>query len=809
MKQSIGIVLACVVMLLVWGCDDASITSFSAPDEDGSEQADGDFDEIAESADDEDEESSDGDEPDGDQDEELDEEIDSDAELDVAEEDEEEIAPVFPISVVTGNNHACALMEDETVRCWGSGSKGQLGNGAFDDHTAPVQVSDLVGVTSISSGFDHTCAIMHDGSVKCWGYNNLGQLGDGTSGTDRNMPVSVVGLDTPAVEVTTGLMFTCVLTNSGSARCWGNNSSQQLGDGTGTNSLTPVEPVGLDTGVIQISSGRNHSCALLNTGELRCWGWNWVLGGLENVATPTIISDLESGVETVDSSDVHVCAIVAGGGLKCWGRNESGQLGDGNSGDHRYRHTPQYVSGLTTGVRSVALGARHTCAVLDSGQMKCFGNNWDGQLGIGTSGTGYWSMAPQSVLGLSVEIEDLSLGAAFGCVLTDDQDILCWGDDSYGQLGMETSGAFTSPVQVSVLGQGVQELSLGNRHSCALDSLGQVRCWGSNGSGQLGDGTQQTHLTPVMVSGLGTGHKSIAAGVAHSCAVTEAGAAMCWGNNFYGQLGDGSKTDRPMPVGVSGLTSGVKGVGAGRNHSCAVTILGAAKCWGVNISRQLGDGSNTDSSVPVDVVGLDEGVNDIDAGWQFSCALTSAGAVLCWGANDAGQLGNGDAGTSQYEPVAVFGLDSGVQILSVGDYHACAITSDGGAVCWGSNSLGRLGNGSTVSSDIPVSVTGLSSGVVSIDAGYTHSCAVISSGAVKCWGSNTAGELGDGSRDTYSSTPRAVIGVDNAVGVAIGVEHTCAILDNGSVVCWGDSGDGQIGNGYGVNQTSPALPVSF
>jgi alpha-tubulin suppressor-like RCC1 family protein len=241
---------------------------------------------------------------------------------------------------------------------------------------------------------------------------------------------------------------------------------------------------------------------------------------------------------------------------------------------------------------------------------------------------------------------------------------------------------------------------------------------------------------PVAVSGLSTGFAANSAGGYHTCALTTAGGVLCWGYNAEGQLG-GYSNGGPVPVAVTGLSSGVAAISAGIYHTCALTTAGGVLCWGYNGNGQLGDNSTTYSPVPVAVSGLSSGVAAISAGSAHTCALTTGGAAQCWGYNADGQLGNSSA-TDSHVPVAVSGLSSGATTISAGFYHTCALTTGGAAKCWGYNGFGNLGNNSTSNAGVPVAVSGLSSGVTAISAGLVDTCAVGAPGVPMCWGDDLA-----------------------------------------------------------------------
>ena len=359
----------------------------------------------------------------------------------------------------------------------------------------------------------------------------------------------------------------------------------------------------------------------------------------------------------------------------------------------------------------------------------------------------------------------LATGAEHTCAVTSAGGVQCWGNNNVGQLGTGTMTASPLPTDVLGLDRRIAAVAAGAWHSCALTTTGGVICWGDNLNGQLGNGKTTIATAPVDVVGLTSGVVAIAAGSFHTCALTDTGGVKCWGSNHYGQLGDGGTTDRTTPVDVIGLTGGVRAITAGSGHSCAVIDDDTAKCWGANWLGQLGKGntSSQPSPVPTTVTGLNPGVSMISAGGNTTCAVVSGGAQ-CWGNGRDGQLGNGASLIYKTTPVAVSNLTEDLATIAVGYTHVCAVTATGRTWCWGLNSAGELGDGTTVESNIPVAVTALGTETISVavsNSAYAinsiseHSCAVLVGGQIRCWGVGNAGRLGVGTTDN-SATPLAL-----------------------------------------------------
>jgi alpha-tubulin suppressor-like RCC1 family protein len=393
---------------------------------------------------------------------------------------------------------------------------------------------------------------------------------------------------------------------------------------------------------------------------------------------------------------------------------------------------------------TISAGAGHSCVVTATGAAMCWGDNTDGQLGNGASGT--TETAPVAVTGLSSSVVEVEAGKDFTCALADAGAVKCWGENYKGELGNGTTTASSIPVQVTGLTSGVVAIAAGFEHACALTDAGAVKCWGENDHGQIGDDTGIVRHVPVAVTGLSSGIAAIDANGHTTCAVTDAGAAKCWGYNAHGQIGDGTLASRYVPVDVAGLASGVETMAVGVNHTCALTAAGAVQCWGDNGDGQLGDGTTTDHITPAPVSGLASGVADVDSGDMYTCAVTDAGEIQCWGTNSNDQLGNGGGG-DQLVPGTVVGATTNGALVDAGWYHACALTINGAAKCWGNNADGQVGDGTTTNRTTPVAVSGFGINTAMVPGTAAYSTDDLSAGIH----SITAVYAGDAENDASTS----------------------------------------------------------
>lgn len=462
-------------------------------------------------------------------------------------------------------------------------------------------------------------------------------------------------------------------------------------------------------------------------------------------------------------------------------------------------------------VQLVSAGGWFSCAIDAARAGWCWGRNSSGQLGDGSQverrGSNHLELEATAMAG-ELALDAVDAGQEHACGIDTDSIAYCWGRNNYGQLGKGDTENTSTPAAVQTT-ERFSMVAAGLWHSCGLNSAGEVHCWGDNRYGQLGDGSNTLQTTPVQVA-LSDPFVSVVAGNDHTCGIVENGEAYCWGRNDSGQLGDGSSTDRMSPTRVSG-THTWKRLAAGHRNTCGVTDTGKAYCWGDNGEGQLGIGTTgTGTETPTDPVSLDQvditdaPFTDLTVGADFACGIVNTSA-LCWGRNTDGQLGNGSTGR---EPEPTLVSTERYRAINAGWSYVCAVTTGDEPYCWGSNIWGELGNGEAARSPLPVAIAD-ESGYVDLAAGNSHACAVRSDHAAFCWGENNDGELGDGSTGR-SASPVAV--VDTLPGaferIGAGARHSCGLNTDSLAYCWGDNLYGQLGDSSATaSSTAPTAVV--
>ncbi len=727
-------------------------------------------------------------------------------------------APARAARLAGYESHACAVSVGGVLRCWGSNSYGKLGDGSTTSSLTPVTVQGIDRpVISVATGLDHTCAVTDQGKVYCWGLNTLGQLGI-NGAPNSATPVEVTAVGGPAIDIKAAYYGTCALRADGAVRCWGYADGGRLGLGATTFAFLPATPPGLAAGVTAIAMGQTNLCATLAGGGVRCAGQDDVgqLGNGATTGTQTLVGPV-NGLDGTVFTDIvsgmfHACALSEAGAVKCWGSNYDGAIG--NNGSPGYVTEPQDVVGLDHGVVQLGSGGNFTCAILDDASLRCWGAGASGELGTGNFLS---SRVPLVVPDFPDGVLAAGGGSYSNCAIDSAERVFCWGRNNYGLAGDGTLDRYTTPQAVPGL-TGVIDLEIDLYHACAVTGSGGAYCWGRGTQGMIGDGARMQRLLPTSVVAVGTATATAVGGAGFACAINSDGALRCWGSNGNYSLGTGAPgsgnpfpppADAPTPLTVAGLGSGVTDVALGFMHGCAVHN-GAAKCWGDNWNGQLGNGTSGSGSIPygpVGVSGLTSGIAGVTTGGNFSCALKSDGTASCWGYGNNGELGQG-ADASSLTPVPVSDLADATQ-LAAGYFHTCALDSAGAVACWGDNDYGQLGVPKTSldHSNEPVAIANLPAPAIAISSGWYHTCAVLDDGRAMCWGRNDFGQLGNGGF-VDSPTPVAVSGMTDVTAIGLGGSSSCAVQE-AQVQCWGSNAWGQTGNDTAGVYASPRRTTGF
>ena len=804
------------------------------------------------------------------------------------------------LEVVGGENHTCSRLANGKIKCWGKNNYGQLGQGNTNDlgdaasemgnNLTAVDLGTDKSALQVVTGADHTCALLDDSTVKCWGYNAYGQLGRGTTDAigdasgemGDNLTAIDLGSGRTAVEIAAGKYHTCARLDNSSVKCWGRNDQGQLGQDSTNNLGDNASEMGdnltaitLGLSAVEITTGANHTCTRLNNSSVKCWGKNEYgqlgqdntnnLGDGTGEMAALIAVTLASSAVELAAGENHTCARLDTGGLRCWGYNDEGQLGHGNTsnqGDNANEMAALSAVDLGTNKIAVAItaGNDHTCALLDDGKVKCWGGNTFGQLGQKhddpNAGATASSMADNLIysdLGTGRTALGISAGSIHTCVQLDNGRLKCWGKNAFGQLGLghtnphgKLATEMGDNLSMVELGMGVfsaVKLAVGDYHSCVNLGYSSVKCWGRNDSGQLGQGNTSNigdassemgnNLSAIDFDGKVV---EVAVGKNHSCVRLDNSSVKCWGDNEFGQLGIDNSSDIGDGSGEMGSNLTVINLGTnkkaveittGGDHTCARLDDHTIKCWGYNGFGQLGQGSTSNigdgsgEMTSLSVITLPTGRTalQVAAGENFTCARLDDGTVICWGINSNGQLGQddtthrGDGSGAAVSALTAISLGKTAVQVVAGYTHACALLEDSTVKCWGHNggSDGKLGLESLdesrgVATGEMAALSTIDFGTnriaLQIAAGSLHTCALLDNGTVKCWGNNDYGQLGLGDRTARGSgsgdmgTGLAAVDLGaSAIEISSGFQHSCALLVNGKVKCWGFNQFGQLGLG--------------
>jgi len=689
-------------------------------------------------------------------------------------------------AISAGNAFTCGLREGGRLWCWGFNRFGQVGAGMPEaEVTTPRQVLPSTSWKAVAAGGNHACAIQSDDTLWCWGGNFDGQLGIGSTVSKRE-PVQVTG-GGAWDRVAAGGDHACAFKTDGSLWCWGRNEVGQLGDGTRTVSWVPKQ-VGAGTTWATVTLGRRHTCAIAADRRRYCWGGNSAgelgIGDLANKVLPTLGMERpnETTWKQLAAGDQVTCGITEAGALRCWGENRAGQLGDDTT--TVVRSTPYPIASDHTDWIDVQVGSRVACARRAEGEMWCWGD-------VGPVLPVDSTRVP-AVLDAGARWDAIAVGTTHVCRLAPDRGLYCAGDGSAGQRG-DGTGATTTPVQVG----GVwSEADVGSSFTCAIDPAGQLACWGENDLGQIGDDTHLRRLVPQqLAAGAWT---TLGVGDEHACA-SVGGVMSCWGTSSGGSLGVVGVNRSAVPVAVSGaVTASQFDVS---DHACAIDG-GQLRCWGRNNRSQLTSGLPI-IEVPTTITAV--GVSawrGVATGLEHTCGIAQDDTVRCVGDNGYGQLGDGTMATR-----TAFVAGGGVSpkgAIVAGDHHTCSIDlTDGDGTCWGRNSEGALGDGTTDNRSLPVAIAG-NHAWSRLSGGEMHTCGIDTQTGLWCWGSNYRGQLGIGTLE-HTTMPMRVDG-SGWTAVHAGQAHTCARKGT-ELWCWGDNRSGQLGTGAGWVRAFALVPL--
>lgn len=738
-------------------------------------------------------------------------------------------------AIAAGANHNCALKTDTSLWCWGRNSYGQLGVGTEEwTRGVPTRVGNELGWADVALGQQHSCATRVDGRLRCWGANLEGQLP--VQGTDNHRVPVEIDSGVWWHQVALGDSHTCALAVDGTYGCWGRNSEGQRGDGVPTNNPQPVT-ISPDGDWATVVAGWYHTCGLKQDQSLWCWGGNAFSGGwprrVSNHAWTSIaLADsracalrqdrtlwcsyffssgmpwFDSGVQEGDESTTWRRVVIQRNGSFCalkadrtiWCSSGGGygaalvQLGTDNDWESidfvrdttlcaiKVSGTYWCQNGATMEAKNdtfISFSSESGCALRLDGSSNCLD-------GLPTEGV-VWTSVSTSSYGT--------------CAVRADASLWCWGYFLYTYLSGRV-GADNNWVSVSVGEEGF---------ACARRTNGTLWCWGQNLWGQLGNQDEYFFATTPMSVGSESTWRSITAGLHHTCAVATVTQQLhCWGNNSYGQLGNGSsETSIPTPVSV-GLSGDWLSVAAGAYHTCGVRLIvgqlsGPLWCWGANGNGQLGVGDTApDGARAPTQVGSDGDWQWVTAGDYHTCARKMDNSLWCWGANGYGQVGNNKK-VDQFSPELI-GDGSSWRTVAAGGNHSCAIRIESDLYCWGANDRGQLGINSTQSSLIPSPVSTSEPKIwIDLGAGAEHTCATTGY-ELWCWGDNRAGQLAYGNDvTTMRLVPGKSIGW-RIVNFSLGARHTClTYVGQSGVFCSGANDAWQLGDGTNTPKSSPTL----
>jgi alpha-tubulin suppressor-like RCC1 family protein len=677
---------------------------------------------------------------------------------------------------IFASEHTIAIDKNGRAWGWGNNTNGQVGNNTVVGPVkTPVSVLGAVKTfCQISGGRNHVLAIDKNGRAWGWGNNALGQLGDNTI-TDKRTPVSVVGTIKTFCQITGSLGNdgSFALDKNGRAWAWGNNTAGSIGDNTTISRRTPVSVAGAVKTFCQISIGSNSVLAIDKNGRAWAWGSYIALGiGSETskLSPVTILGQNKTFCKVSAGGDFSV-AIDKNGRAWGWGRNDLGQLGTNSTIATNVARpgqiTPVSVAGAIKTFCRITGGGQpgigFSLAIDKNGRAWAWGNNGNGQLGDNTT---VGKFTPVSVAGAVKTFCDIKNGVnqSFGIALDKNGRIWGWGINGNGQLGDNTNVSKRTPVSVLGAAKTFCKIAAGGFHTAAIDKNGRMWCWGNNSNGQLGVNSTVivSVATPLSVVGTAKTFCHVSAGNNHTLAIDKNGLVWAWGFNNTGQLADGESADSLTPKSIIGQVKTFCKIAAGNGPSLAIDKNGRLWGWGFNGNGAVGNDTVVPPRTPVLIAGTAKTFCEVTSGNSHTLAIEKNGRVWAWGLNTNLQLANLYV-TSVLTPVSVVGAIKTFCQIKCGGTHTIGLDKNGAIWGWGNDFYGQAGINQGLSYNYhstPKRIAGISKTFCKISAGIEMSYGIEKNGNVWCWGRNDKNNLGIGgffldeeSGLEFSSTP--------------------------------------------------------
>ncbi len=696
--------------------------------------------------------------------------------------------------VSMGNTHCVAMKSDGRIWSWGSNYYGQIGDASNVNKSSPTPVGTFTDWNSIDSGHYHAMALKNDGSLWAWGSNYRGELGLGFINGVTNFPQRV-GSDNDWTQVSGGEEYTMAIKNDGTLWAWGYNNYGQTGTLNVTNVAQPYQ-VGSDSNWSTVSAGFNHSVAIKTNGTLWAWGNNGD-GQLGDGTNTDKNTPVQIGTNTnwtqISSAAYFTVALKADGTLWTWGNNSSGQLGDGTNVE---RYTPMQI-GFGTNWSKITTGIGHVIALKTDGTLWSWGLNLFGQLGDGTT---IDKSAPTQI-GTETNWVEISANGYQTITIKNDGAILSWGKNDIGQLGNGTTTNRNTPTTIGVcLATNCwNKIECGTKHSLAIKNDGSIYAWGYGDFGNLGTGNPAVNRNVPNRVGIDNDWMEISAGDEHSLGIKTNGTIWSWGHNLNYVLGYGPINSVEYTPRQIGTETNWSKVSAGNGYTMAIKSNGTLWGWGNNGYGQLGNGTINTVNQPTQI-----GTaiwSKISAKYRFTVGLKTNGTLWAWGDNSNGQLGDGTT-ISNLTPRQI-GTDTNWSQVSTGIATVVALKNDGTLWAWGRNSDGELGDGTLTDKYTPIQI-GTSNNWVHIAAGDFHCLALKNDDTLWAWGFNNLGQVGIGNNTPiFVTSPVRIGSASNWDKVACGREFSTIINNDSNLFTYGFNGNGQLGDSTYITRFLP------